>query len=158
MKINPMVSPPSVTNAAFKALSRPEMHSDLARGFGPLSSNDVKMIEAATNTKFNWPPGEGEGFPQAADDLAMMRIRQSQEGSVYGDLTRADLTAAARKGIIDKNFLDQALDYLAKGSSDAAAGGPPPTDLTKTSGITPTANKPVTPPPDTSRKDGAFYV
>lgn len=96
------------------------------------------MIKAATTTEFNWPPGDGEGAPQSAFDLSMLRLRQIQ-GSMIADFTAQDLGALRRSGLVDTDFLDNALDYLTKRSEHDDTGlsawsKAPPEDLTRKPG------------------------
>lgn len=104
-----------------------------------LTNSDIAMIKAATNTEFNWPPAAGEGAPQAAFDLNMLRLRQMQQGSVIADFTAQDLAALRRSGLIDTDFLTNALDYLSKrgqngDNSQSAPSKAPLEDLNPKSG------------------------
>jgi hypothetical protein len=98
-----------------QASARVTMHSDMARGYGPLSTADIKMIEAVTKTKFNWPPVEGEGFPLAAVELSLYNIRRANEGFQVKTIESKDLAALKAQGILDANFVEKAKDYLRKG-------------------------------------------
>ncbi|WP_372697386.1 hypothetical protein [Arthrobacter sp. JSM 101049] len=114
-----------------------------------LTNSDIALIKAATHTEFNWPPAVGEGAPQAAFDLSMVRLRQMQQGSVIAEFTAKDLANLRRAGLVDADFLQGAIEYL-KGcgrDDDRTAGSSsqaPPTDLTRASG--------------TVAQDGAVYL
>jgi hypothetical protein len=122
MKITPIIPAGEGQLAISSARVRPAM-LDFSGSHGPLLMSDKAMIEAATGTIFNWPPKEGEGAPQAAFDLALMRARQMAEGSVLADITATDLDTLRNAGILDEKFVSKALDYLATGSKDNDTAG-----------------------------------
>lgn len=90
---------------------------------GLLLDSDVALIQAATNTIFNWPPREGELVPVSAIELAAWRQRQSIEGSALEKITATDLDALLQQGIIDEVFAMKAKEYLASGDKDNSAAG-----------------------------------
>jgi hypothetical protein len=132
--------PPSggFLRAMAQSFATSQLRGDLSAG-GFLTDSDIALIKAATNTEFNWPPADGEGAPQAAFDLSMLRLRQMQQGSMIADFTAQDLAALRRAGLIDADFFTNAVDYLSKRGRHA--DGPvqdeaPPMDLTRKSGTT----------------------
>jgi hypothetical protein len=72
------------------------------------------LIRAATGVDFNWPPDEATGAPEAAFNLALVRVRQATDGTSWRKLNPADLQDLHRMGVISQEFLDKALDYLSK--------------------------------------------
>lgn len=148
MNISSLAPSGGLSHALSQTFSISQMRGDLSAG-GFLTDSDIALIKAATNTEFNWPPGEGEGAPQAAFDLSMLRLRQMQQGSVIADFNAQDLAALHRSGLIDADFLANALEYLAKGgehsdTGESALSKAPREDLTRKSG--------------TMGKDGSFYL
>lgn len=109
MKINPIVPPSGLMQTVSRTLTRPVMHSGPG---GMLSDSDIAFIKAATHTEFNWPPGDGEGFPEAAFELAVVRMRQAAANSMIGQITAKDLIAMGRSGDLNPEFVSMALDYL----------------------------------------------
>lgn len=148
MEINRIVVSNSAIHAQPSAHVRPTLHGDMSSGY--LTDADIALIEAATNTEFNWPPGEGEGAPQAAFDLGMLRYRQMLEGSVIAELKAADLVSLRRAGVIDQEFLTNALEFLRSGGKDTDTSGR--TDLTRA--------EPFAQPkqPGTIAVDGSVYL
>jgi hypothetical protein len=134
VNINSMAPTSRLLGAASPSLMTPPMRGDSSAGEF-LTKSDIAMIKAATNTDFNWPPAIGEGAPQAAFDLNMLRLRQMQQGSVIADFTAQDLSSLRRSGLIDSGFLSNALDYLSKPgqhreNSQGASSTAPRQDLT----------------------------
>lgn len=121
MEVNRIVVSNSAIHAQPSAHVRPTLHGDMSRGY--LTDADIGLIKAATNTQFNWPPGEGEGAPQAAFDLGMLRYRQMLEGSKIAELKAADLGTLRRAGVIDQEFLTNALEFLRSGGKDNDTNG-----------------------------------
>src|SRR3954463_6470961 len=113
MNITPLGVSGSTMHARPVGYVRPTMHGDMFSGY--LTTADIALIKAATNTEFNWPPGEGEGAPEAAFELAMLRHGQMLNGAVLAELKATDLVALRRAGIINQEFLTNALDYLRSG-------------------------------------------
>ncbi len=97
------------------SVKSPAASTDRLDGWGPLLASDVALIQAATNTKFNWPPIEGQGFPEAAFDLSVMRARQAAENVPMKALTANDLSTLRNAGIIDEQFFTKSIDYLKTG-------------------------------------------
>ena len=114
MKINSVDQSRDAIHSVSKLSARPLMHSG-GPNLGILSDSDIAMIKAVTKTDFNWPPAEGEGFPQAAADLAMVRVRQRAENSTIGQLNAKNLLALGRVGDLDPEFVSKAIEYLKDG-------------------------------------------
>lgn len=138
MNINSMGPTSGLPGAASPSFVTPQMRGKSSAGEF-LTKSDVAMVKAATNTEFNWPPAVGEGAPQAAFDLNMLRLRQMQQGSVIADFTAQDLASLRRSGLIDSSFLSNALDYLSKPgqhreNSQGASSTAPSQDLTHAPG------------------------
>lgn len=148
MNINPIVASNSTTQARPLAHVQPTLHGDMKSGY--LTTADIALIKAATNTEFNWPPGEGEGAPEAAFELAMLRHRQMLNGSALAELKATDLVALRRAGIINQEFLTNALDYLRSG--DKGTDTTERTDLTRRDGHGPTIQS------GTIAPDGSVYL
>ena len=115
---------------------------------GILLESDIAMIQAATNTIFNWPPRQGELVPVSAIELAAWRQRQSIEGSALGKITATNLDALVQQGIIDEVFATKAKEYLANGEQDDSTAGR--TDLR--------VQAPYRPQPGTVMPDGSIYM
>ena len=115
---------------------------------GILLESDIAMIQAATNTIFNWPPRQGELVPLSAIELAAWRQRQSIEGSALGKITATDLDALVQQGIIDEVFATKTKEYLANGEQDNSTAGR--TDLRVQA-----LNRPQ---PGTVMPDGSIYM
>jgi hypothetical protein len=116
MNVNAAVSG---TKGVAQVSARVTMHSDMARGYGPLSTADIKMIEAVTNTKFNWPPVEGQGFPLAALELSLYNVRRANEGFQPKAIESRDLAVLRAQGILSADFVEKAQNYLRKGGEDS---------------------------------------
>ena len=113
---------------------------------GTLLKSDVALLRAATGVNFTWPPDEVTGAPQAAFDLALLRVRQASDGTPWRKLTPADVQDLHRMGILGQEVLDKALQYLSQThpNDSGSSNTPGPPDAKPGSASTSPGRTPVT--------------
>ena len=94
-------------------------------GLPYLSKRDVEVIQAATGVSFNWPPGKDEGFPEAAVEVGLERMRQQAAGQPWNGVNADILRMLQQKGLITQEGMRKGLDALGQPSSTSAIGNLP---------------------------------
>jgi hypothetical protein len=112
MKIDKFV-PPASPLIARGTVQTGEVNNS---GYPSLSKRDIEAIRAATGVFFNWPPRKDEGFPEAAMEVGLERMRQQAAGLPWNGVNADILRMLQQKGLITQEGMRQGLDALSKPS------------------------------------------